>query len=74
MVFDILFYTSLAIFIFGLIFKASTWFTRKIGICAYQVTPAERLSAAAKGILVTVFSPKFSGALYYLWGCMLWKQ
>jgi heterodisulfide reductase subunit C len=58
MVFDILFYTSLAIFIFGLIFKVSTWFTRKIGIFAYQVTAAERVSAATKGILVTVFSPK----------------
>jgi heterodisulfide reductase subunit C len=58
MVFDILFYTSLAIFIFGLIFKVSTWFTRKIGMFAYQVTAAERISAAARGILATIFSPK----------------
>ena len=57
MVFDILLYTSLAIFISGLIFKISTWFTRKIGFFAYQVTAAERVSAAAKGILMTVFSP-----------------
>jgi heterodisulfide reductase subunit C len=56
--FDVLFYTSLAIFVFGLIFKVSTWFTRKIGIYAHQVTAAERVSAAAKGILVTFFSPK----------------
>ncbi len=58
MVFDILLYTSLTIFISGLIFKISTWFTRKIGIFAYQVTAAERVSAAAKGILITIFSPK----------------
>jgi heterodisulfide reductase subunit C/nitrate reductase gamma subunit len=58
MVFDIVFYTSLLIFILGLIYKVSTWFTRKIGIFAYQVSTAERVSAAAKGILATVFSPK----------------
>ncbi|UCH21851.1 MAG: 4Fe-4S dicluster domain-containing protein [Deltaproteobacteria bacterium] len=58
MVFDILFYTSLAIFILGLIYKISTWFTRKIGIMAHQVTTADRVSAATRGILTTFFSRK----------------
>ena len=58
MVFDIVFYTSLTVFILGLIYKVSTWFTRKIGILAHTFTTAERLSAAAKGILASVLSPK----------------
>jgi heterodisulfide reductase subunit C len=56
MMFSILLYTSLTIFALGLAYKVSTWFSRKIGIVARDITPFERISAAAKGILGVVFS------------------
>ncbi|MBW2644942.1 MAG: 4Fe-4S dicluster domain-containing protein [Deltaproteobacteria bacterium] len=58
MVFNVLLYTSLAIFILGLIYKISTWFSRKIGISAKDITTYERVLAAAKGILGVIFSSK----------------
>jgi hypothetical protein len=58
MVFDILLYSALTICILGLIYRVSTWFRRKIGIVADEITPAERVSAASKGILSVIFSPR----------------
>ena len=58
MVFTALLYVSLAIFTIGLIYKISTWFSRKIGISAKDITTSERVSAAAKGILGVIFSAK----------------
>jgi heterodisulfide reductase subunit C/nitrate reductase gamma subunit len=56
--FDFLFYTSLAVFLLGLIYKISTWFTRKIGILGNNITAVQRLQSAARGILHTIFSSK----------------
>lgn len=58
MTFDQLLYISLTIFFLGLVYKISTWFTRRVGIISYQTSPFERVFSAIKGILLTVFSPK----------------
>ncbi len=56
--FDLLLYISLIIFLLGLIYKLSNWFTRKIGIIGRTITPAQRLKAAIGGILAVIFSTK----------------
>jgi len=58
MVFTVLLYTSLAVFAAGLIYKVSTWFSRKIGVAAKDFTTSERISEAFKGIAGVVFSAK----------------
>lgn len=58
MVFNVLLYISLGIFILGLIYKAYTWCSRKIGISAQEYTTSQRFSAAVKGIAGVVFSSK----------------
>ncbi|MFH2220251.1 MAG: hypothetical protein ABII68_11420, partial [Pseudomonadota bacterium] len=58
MIFNLLLYASLAVFLLGLIYKISTWFSRNIGISAKDYSPSERVSAAAKGIAGVVFSAK----------------
>ncbi|HSQ85077.1 MAG TPA: hypothetical protein VLM43_10155, partial [Desulfobacterales bacterium] len=58
MVFNVLLYISLGIFILGLIYKAYTWFSMKIGISAQDYTPAQRFSAAVKGTVGVIFSSK----------------
>jgi len=58
MLFITLLYISLTIFFFGLIYRVSTWFSRKIGILAKNISASDRVSAAAKGILGTIFSSK----------------
>lgn len=58
MIFDVFLYTSLVIFLLGLIYKVSTWFTRSIGISTDLITSGERVSLAAKGILTVMFSSK----------------
>ncbi len=47
---------SLIYFGIGLIFKVSAWFHHRIGIDADGFTPAERFSAAVKGIAGVLFS------------------
>ncbi len=61
--FDYLFYTALVVFLLGLIYKISTWFTRKIGILGKDITPAQRLQSAARGIAGVIFSSKILGLL-----------
>jgi heterodisulfide reductase subunit C/nitrate reductase gamma subunit len=56
--FDYLFYTSVIVFSLGLIYKISTWFTRKIGILGNNVTTVQRVLSAARGIIHTIFSLK----------------
>ncbi|MEA2040459.1 MAG: 4Fe-4S dicluster domain-containing protein [Thermodesulfobacteriota bacterium] len=58
MVFDVFLYVSLTIFVIGLIYKIYTWFSRKIGISAIDITTSERVVAAFKGVLKVVFSVK----------------
>ena len=61
--FDYLFYTSLAVFFLGLIYKISTWFTRKIGIAGKGITTPQRLQSAVKGITGAIFSAKILALL-----------
>jgi heterodisulfide reductase subunit C/nitrate reductase gamma subunit len=56
--FDYLFYTSLTVFLLGLIYKISTWFTKKIGILGNNITAVQRVQSAAQGFIHTIFSPK----------------
>ena len=56
--FDYLFYSALVIFLLGLIYKISTWFTRKIGILGKDITTAHRLKSAFSGIAGVLFSLK----------------
>jgi len=58
MIFNVLLYAALIIFSLGMIYKISTWFSHKVGISADQITTAERVSAAVKGVGGTIFSPK----------------
>ena len=61
--FDYLFYTSLIIFLLGLIYKISTWFSRNIGILGKDITTAQRLQAAVSGTAGVIFSPKLFALL-----------
>jgi len=58
MVFLTFLYISLAIFVLGLIYKISTWFSRKIGIAAKGLTTSKRVFAAVKGIAGVIFSAR----------------
>jgi heterodisulfide reductase subunit C len=60
MIYDWLLYGSLTIFILGLIYKISTWFTRKIGFAAGNFTTSERVFSTFRGILSVVFSAKLT--------------
>ena len=56
--FNILLYTSLTLFILGLIYKVLDWFTKKLGFIGRNVRPAQRVLSAAVGILRIIFSVK----------------
>ncbi len=56
--FDFLLYTSLIIFLIGLIYKISNWFTKNIGFIGQTIPTARRLQAAAGGTLRVIFSTK----------------
>jgi heterodisulfide reductase subunit C/nitrate reductase gamma subunit len=56
--FDYLFYTSLTVFLLGLIYKISTWFTKNIGSLGKKITTSQRLLSAAKGFIQVIFSFK----------------
>jgi len=61
--FDYLLYASLIIFLLGLIYKVSNWFTKSIGFVGPDITPAQRVKAAAGGILRVIFSTKILDVL-----------
>jgi len=56
--FDYLFYTSLTVFLLGLIYKVSTWFTKNIGSLGKTTTTSQRLWSAARGFIGVIFSFK----------------
>lgn len=58
MFYDITLYASLAIFTAGLIYKISNWFRYKIGPDAAAIATSSRISAAARGMISTLFSAK----------------
>jgi heterodisulfide reductase subunit C len=51
-------YIALVIFGFGLFYKISTWFRYNVGTVDKEITTSARVSAAIKGIFLTVFSSK----------------
>jgi heterodisulfide reductase subunit C/nitrate reductase gamma subunit len=56
--FDYLFYISLTVFALGLIYKVSTWFTRKIGVLGNNFTFVQRILAVLRGLIRITFSAK----------------
>ncbi|MFC1821407.1 4Fe-4S dicluster domain-containing protein [Thermodesulfobacteriota bacterium] len=63
MLFNGLLYASLIIFGLGLIYKITTWMSRKVGVLARGTKPSQRASSALKGVLRTVFSARISTLL-----------
>ena len=57
-IFDYLFYTALTIFLLGLIYKISAWFTKNIGSSEKNIRPSQRAFCAVKGLMGVIFSPK----------------
>lgn len=58
MFFSISLYVALAIFGFGLVYKASTWFRYGIGTKVEEIPTSTRISMAMKGIVSTLISVK----------------
>jgi len=56
MFFNISLYVALAVFGLGLVYKVSNWFRYPIGIAARDIPSSNRVFAAAKGIILTLFS------------------
>jgi len=56
--FNFLLFTALIIFLLGLFYKISRWFTSKFGDAGQQFTAFQRVTSAAKGIVRILFSPK----------------
>jgi len=56
--FNFLFFTALIIFLLGLIYKISKWFTKKFGDAGKNFTAFQRVTSAAKGIVQILFSSK----------------
>ena len=56
--FNLLLLTALIIFLLGLAYKVSTWFTKKIGNAGQKFTPSQRVTSAAQGIFRIFFSAK----------------
>ena len=58
MFFNVALYAALAIFGIGLLYKVSTWFRYSLGIEAKHIPTSKRVTEAAKGIFLTLFSFK----------------
>ena len=58
MFYDISLYICLAISLIGLIYKISTWLSRKTTLETKDIPTSKRLSSAIKGIVLTIFSVK----------------
>ncbi len=59
MFFNISLYAALIIFALGMIYKLSTWFRYNISAESENIPAVRRVAAAIKGIIATLFSPKF---------------
>ncbi|MBW1894387.1 MAG: 4Fe-4S dicluster domain-containing protein [Deltaproteobacteria bacterium] len=58
MAFRIMLYTSITIFVVGLIYKFFTWFNHSISIADKTIKPSKRVFSAIAGILKVIFSAK----------------
>jgi heterodisulfide reductase subunit C len=54
--FDFLLYSSLVIFLLGLVYKVSNWFTKKFGGIGQNIAASQRVISAVRGIFQTLFS------------------
>ncbi len=66
MAFDILLNSSLTLFAVGLMIKMTQWLSYKTGIRAENAGMLQRLTAALKGVLSTIFSVRFFNLLQAL--------
>jgi heterodisulfide reductase subunit C/nitrate reductase gamma subunit len=74
MIYSISLYISLAVLLLGLIYKISSWFRYKISPDSEGIPTSTRLSAAAKGIVATVFSAKIGTLLKVFFTDVLWQK
>lgn len=56
MAFSIILYTSLIIFLAGLVYRVSRWFSRTVGISDVSISTSMRISSFINGLLKTIFS------------------
>ncbi len=56
--FNFLLYSALIIFLLGLVYKISTWFTRSLGDAGQKFSGSYRFASSARGIARTLFSAK----------------
>ena len=56
--FNFLLYSALIIFLLGLFYRISRWFTQKFGEVGPNFTALQRVTSAAKGIVRILFSSK----------------
>ena len=61
--FNALFFIAFIIFLLGLIYKISNWFTKKFGDAGKNFTALQRVTLAATGIGQVLFSPKLLSVL-----------
>jgi heterodisulfide reductase subunit C len=74
-IFDYLLYTALTIFLLGLSYKISAWFTKNIGSSEKTIKPSHRAFYAAKGLSGVIFSPKILALLNaFLWDVLLQRR
>jgi len=59
MVYNISLYICLAIFIIGLVYKISRWFSLNVSADSKKTDASKRFPSAIKGIILTIFSAKF---------------
>jgi heterodisulfide reductase subunit C/nitrate reductase gamma subunit len=63
MFFTISLYIALVVFLLGLVYKMSTWFRYSLGGEAKGISTSARVSGAAKGIVLTLFSKRLATLL-----------
>ena len=61
--FDYLLYSALIIFLLGLIYKVSTWFTFNLGTGGQHFTASQRVGSVARGLAGIIFSAKLLAVL-----------
>jgi len=58
MIFIISLYLALGVFLFGLAYRISRWFTTSIALTGKSLSPAKRFTTALKGVLGTLLSKR----------------
>ncbi|MDA8137538.1 MAG: 4Fe-4S dicluster domain-containing protein [Desulfobacteraceae bacterium] len=74
MFYTISLYASLSIFSIGLLYKITGWFRHRLGRGERQISTAQRIAAAVKGILKTLFSAKVLVLLKVFLLDVLWQH